>query len=48
MSKGLIVRGFVGGAEMTDVVAAVTGSSSVNEMGGVTPTDSVQQLDLLT
>ena len=35
-----IVGRLVGGAEITDVVVAITGSSSVGKMGGVTSTDS--------
>ena len=34
--------GFVGRTEMTEIVAQLTGSFSVNKMGGVTPTDSVK------
>ena len=33
--------GFVGETEMTDVVPVITGSSYVNKMGGITPSDSV-------
>ena len=47
-----IVGRLVGGAEITDVVVAITGSSSVGKMGGVTPTDSVRAVarlaDLVT
>ena len=32
----------MGGAEMTDVADGITGRSSVDKMGGVTPTDSIR------
>ena len=42
----VIVGGFVGGTEMTHIVAAIAGSSYVNKMGGVTSADSVTAASL--